>query len=87
MQTFDTIREMIIEQFQLDPTLITPEATLESLNIDSLSTVEFIFLLEEKYKIEASDHVELRTVQDLVNEIDRLVAAKQGGLPAKTDSA
>lgn len=88
MTTFDTIREMIVEQFQLDPVLVTPEATLESLKIDSLATVEFMFLLEDKYKFEAaSEHVELRTVQDLVNEIDRLLAAQRARPAAQKDTA
>ena len=74
MSTFDTIREMIVDQFQLDPALVTPEATLESLKIDSLATVEFMFLMEEKFKIDASTgQAELRTVQDLADEIDRLI--------------
>lgn len=88
MSTFDTIREMIVEQFQLDPALVTPEATLESLKIDSLATVEFMFLLEDKYKFEAtSEQVELRTVQDLVNEIDRLLAAQRAAQAAQKDTA
>ena len=79
MSTFDTIREMIIDQFQLEPAQITPEATLESLKIDSLSAVEFMFLLEEKYNVTAPmEHIELRTVQDVVNEIDKLVAEQHG---------
>ena len=84
MSTFDTIREMIVDQFQLDPALVTPEATLEALKIDSLSAVEFMFLLEEKYNIDTSDeHHDLRTVQDVVDEIDRLLAAQQAGQAAK----
>ena len=88
MSTFDTIREMIIDQFQLDPALVTPEATLESLKIDSLSAVEFMFLLEEKYKLQApTEQVELRTVQDVVNEIDRLIAEQHGSQAAKKEPA
>jgi acyl carrier protein len=83
MSTFDTIREMIIDQFQLEPAQITPEATLESLKIDSLAAVEFMFLLEEKYHVTAPmEHIELRTVQDVVNEIDKLVAEQHGAVAA-----
>lgn len=79
MSTFDTIREMIIDQFHLEPSLVTAEATLESLKIDSLSAVEFMFLLEEKFKLQApTEHVELKTVQDVVNEIDRMIAEQHG---------
>lgn len=88
MSTFDTIREMIVDQFQLDPALVTPEATLESLKIDSLATVEFMFLMEEKFKIDASTgQAELRTVQDVADEIDRLIAEQHSGPGAKKDAA
>jgi acyl carrier protein len=88
MSTIDTIRELMIDQFQLEPAQITPDATLESLKIDSLSAVEFMFLLEEKYQVTAPmEHTELRTVQDVVNEIDRLVAEQRGNKALKKDAA
>jgi acyl carrier protein len=88
MSTSDTIREMLVDQFQLDAALVTPEATLESLKIDSLAAVEFMFLVEEKFKIDAlSGRAELRTVQDVVDEIDRLVAEQYSGPGAKRDAA
>lgn len=80
MSTLETIREMMVDQFQLDPARVTPEATLQDLNIDSLSAVEFMFMLEEKFNVAAPmEKVELRTVQDVGNEIDRLIAAQHGG--------
>lgn len=80
MSTLDTIREMMVDQFQLDPVRVTPEATLQDLNIDSLSAVEFMFLLEEKFNVTAPmERVDVRTVQDVGNEIDRLITAQHGG--------
>ena len=78
MSTFETVREMMVDQFKLDPAQITPDATLESLKIDSLSAVEFMFLLEEKFAVDTpAEATQLRTIRDVVNEIDRLVAEKQ----------
>jgi acyl carrier protein len=88
MATLDTIREMMVDQFQLDPAKVTPDATLEDLSIDSLSAVEFMFLLEEKFNVTAPmERVELRTVQDVGNEIDRLIAAQHGGEKAPQRAA
>ena len=88
MSTLDTIREMMVDQFQLDPAKVTPEATLEDLSIDSLSAVEFMFLLEEKFNVTAPmERVEMRTVQDVGNEIDRLIAAQRGGKKAPQQAA
>ena len=78
MSTFETVREMMVDQFKLEPAQITPDATLESLKIDSLSAVEFMFLLEEKFEVDTpTEATQLRTIQDVVNEIDRMVTEKQ----------
>ena len=53
MTTFETVRDMMVDQFKLDPAQVTPDATLESLKIDSLSAVQFMFLLEEKFELQA----------------------------------
>ena len=88
MSTLNTIREMMVDQFQLDPAKVTPEATLEDLSIDSLSAVEFMFLLEEKFNVTAPlERVEMRTVQDVGDEIDRLIAAQRGGEKAPQQAA
>ena len=78
MTTFETVRDMMVDQFKLDPAQVTPDATLESLKIDSLSAVQFMFLLEEKFELDTPSESsgQLRNVQDVVNEIDRLIADK-----------
>jgi acyl carrier protein len=88
MSTFETIREMMVDQFQLEPAKVTPEATLEDLNIDSLSAVEFMFLLEEKFDVTAPmERIALRTVQDVSNEVDRLIATRHGAEKAPPQAA
>lgn len=75
MSTFDTVREMLVDQFQLDPAIVTPAAGLDELKIDSLSAIEFMFLLEEKFNVNAPmERVDLKTVGDIAQEIDRLIA-------------
>ena len=84
MNTFETVREMMVDQFKLEPAQITLDATLESLKIDSLSAVEFMFLLEEKFDVDTPvEAANLRTIQDVVNEIERSVAGKSGVPPSK----
>ncbi len=79
MSTFETVREMLVDQFQLDPAIVTPEAGLEELKIDSLSAIEFMFLLEEKFDVNAPmERIEIKSVGDIAKEIDRLVAEQHG---------
>lgn len=66
---------MMIEQFDLKIEDLTPDATLESLGLDSLSVIEFMFNLEDELKIKMSDErVEIKTLQDVVTLVDKLVA-------------
>lgn len=84
MNTLEIVREMMVDQFKLEPAQITLDATLESLQIDSLSAVEFMFLLEERFEVDTpAEATNLRTIQDVVNEIERLVAEKNGVPPSK----
>jgi acyl carrier protein len=66
---------MMVEQFDLKQEDLTPEATLESLGLDSLSVIEFMFNLEDELKIKLPDErVEIKTLQDVTNLVDRIVA-------------
>ncbi len=60
-----------IEQLQ-------PDATMESLNIDSLSMIEFLFEMEDKYGISLAESREpLKTLADVFKEIDKAIAVKE----------
>lgn len=73
MNTFDTLKEIIVDKFEMDPATVTPEATFETLEIDSLDTFDIIFSAEEKFGIKVpNEQVEIKTVQDVVTLIDRL---------------
>ncbi|MDD5612380.1 MAG: phosphopantetheine-binding protein [Gallionella sp.] len=75
MSSLPTIQRMMIEQFDLKLEDLTPDATLESLGLDSLSVIEFMFNLEDELKIKMSDErVEIKTLQDVVSLVDKLVA-------------
>ena len=58
---------------------LQPEATMESLNIDSLSMIEFLFVMEDKYGISLGESREpLKTLGDVFKEIDKAIAIKEG---------
>jgi acyl carrier protein len=75
MDTFETLRDIIVDKFEKDPASITPDATFETLDIDSLDTFDIIFEAEEKFDIKVpNEQVDIKTVQDVVNLIDKLRA-------------
>jgi acyl carrier protein len=55
---------------------IQPEATLETLGLDSLSVLELMFKIEDRYKVKITDDAptDLLTVSDVVRYIDGLLA-------------
>jgi acyl carrier protein len=79
MSSLPTIQRMMVEQFDLKLEDLNPDTQLESLGLDSLSVIEFMFTLEDELGIKLSnEHVELKTIGDVVNEIDKTIAAQKG---------
>ncbi len=78
MSTLHTIQHMMAEQFELKKDDLVPDAQLESLGLDSLSVIEFMFNLEDEFKIKLPDErVEIKTVRDIVSIVDRLLAEQK----------
>ncbi len=80
MSTLETVQRMIAEQFDLKKEALVPDATLESLGLDSLSVIEFMFNIEDEFKIKLSDIPleNIKTLQDVINIIDKQVVEQHG---------
>lgn len=66
MDTLAIIKELLVENLDVEEGLITEEATFESLGIDSLDMVELICELEEKCEIDFGEPEGLETIGDLI---------------------
>lgn len=76
--TFDKLRSILLRDYPLDPSVVTPEATLDSLGIDSLGVAELLFNIEDEFKISVpGEPVDLRSVGDVARFIDELIPAQQ----------
>lgn len=76
-QVFQTLKDTLVEQFELDPSQITPAARLqEDLGLDSIDAVDMIIKLQEitGRKVRPEDFKEVRTVADVQRVIEKLVA-------------
>lgn len=79
MNSLQTIQRMMVEQFDLKIEDLNPDAQLESLGLDSLSVIEFMFNLEDELKIKLPDErVDIKTVGDVVNLLDKIIAEQKG---------
>lgn len=75
MTTLERIEILFVDKLELNRDLLTPESTLESFGVDSLDKIEFLFALEDEFKIKIPERdVKIDTIQDVVDMVDRLVA-------------
>lgn len=80
MSSLATIQQMLIEEFGLQASQVEADASLEDLGVDSLATVEFMFMLEDKFKFRMDgDAVAIKTVGDIAREVDLLLAKQAAG--------
>jgi len=72
--TLERVKRLFIDKLALNERELVPTATLDSIGLDSLDKIEFMFVLEDEFKIKIPDReVQINTIQDLIDTIDRLV--------------
>ena len=72
MDTLNRIKQLAAKEFSLNLDALDPNAPLDSLGIDSLSFIEFMFKVEEEFGVGVSDE-ELKTIKTLA-DLERHVA-------------
>ncbi len=66
----DKVKEIIVEQLNVDPSQVVPEASfIDDLGADSLDTVELVMAFEEHFEIEIPDEdaEKVTTVGSVIN--------------------
>ncbi len=78
MDTLARIRELAAKEFSLDTEKLDPKAPLDTLGIDSLSFIEFMFKVEEEFGVSVSDQdlKGIKTLGDLERHVAAALAAK-----------
>jgi acyl carrier protein len=78
VNTLRTLEEILVRDYGVAAAQITPEATLESLGLDSLSMLELMFKIEDRYGFKITEDLpsDLKTINDVVAFIDALLARK-----------
>lgn len=77
MDTLARIKELAAKEFSIDPASLDPAAPLDSLGVDSLSFIEFMFKVEEEFGISVSDEdlKGIKTLADLQRQVAAALAA------------
>ena len=50
-ELYDTVAGILIAQFHVDATVVRPDSTLEILGLDSLTLMEFVFAVEDRFHV------------------------------------
>lgn len=73
MDTLARIKDLAAKEFSIDANGLDPGAPLDTLGIDSLSFIEFMFKIEEEFGVSVSDD-DLKAIKTLA-DLERHVAA------------
>jgi acyl carrier protein len=74
-QLYKTIKDILVNQFEVDESLVSMDANLyEELEIDSIDAVDLMVQLKELTgkKIPPEQFKEVRTIGDVLNTLSRL---------------
>lgn len=73
---------LFAETFGIAEDKLLPGATLESLGLDSLAVIEFLFQIEDKFGIQIPDQANPpRTLDEMVQLIEPLLPQGPAGTP------
>jgi len=73
MTTFDKIKEMIVDQLDVEADEVTMDASIQDdLGADSLDIVDLVMAVEDEFEVKIEDDVVegMKTVGDIVKFID-----------------
>jgi acyl carrier protein len=74
MDTLSRIQSMLSTEYGLPIEQLAPEQPLADLGIDSLTTIEFMFKLEDEFSIRLADERgDLSTVRDIATLVDNVL--------------
>ena len=79
LDTLSQIQAMLSKEYDLPMERLGPEQALADLGIDSLTTIEFMFKLEDTFSIRLSEERgNLTTVNDIAVLVDAVLQRKTG---------
>lgn len=76
----DTIHSFLVEEFEVEPEKILPEANLkETLGLDSLDYIDLVVVIESNFsfKVKPEDFTHIATLQDFYDYVIAKVNSKE----------
>jgi acyl carrier protein len=73
----DKLIDIIAKEAQLDRALLSPESTMDSFGVPSLTQLEVLFAIEDAFGVDLADKPEDMTLAGLGRQVQELIAARQ----------
>jgi acyl carrier protein len=85
MSTLETLQDILVKDYRVPRDQTSPESALLTLGLDSLSILELMFKIEDRFRVKIMNDTptDLVTVNDVVLFIDGLLTHE----PPETESA
>jgi acyl carrier protein len=75
--TFETMKRIIVKDYELAPERLTPDTPLADIELDSLAITELIFALEDEFNVTAKTNGQgMQTLGDIAAYIDQLISER-----------
>ena len=85
--TLERLKQLFIAKFDFNIEELNPTTTLEYLGLDSLDMVDFLFDIENEFKIKIPDQeFRVRTIQEIVDAVDRFISEQRIGVSSDKQS-
>jgi acyl carrier protein len=82
-ELIERVRKVMATSKRIPEETVTIDSSFEELGIDSMDAVEILFALENEFDINIPDEEvkSVRNVRQMVEGVERLLAAKSAGTP------
>lgn len=76
--TLERLKKLFVEKLDFKKDDLKPETTIESLGLDSLDMIDFIFAIEDEFKIRIEpSQIKTNNLQEIVEGIEKLIVEQQ----------
>ncbi|MBU2652017.1 MAG: acyl carrier protein [Bacteroidetes bacterium] len=74
-EVIDKVNAFLVEEFEIEPELIRPEATWKDIGIDSLDFVDIVVIVDNTFgiKLKGEDMADVKTLEDFYNFLESRV--------------
>lgn len=80
--TLERLKKLFVEKLDFKKDDLKPETTIESLGLDSLDMIDFIFAIEDEFKIRIEpSQIKTNNLQEIVEGIEKLIVEQQTKKP------